>query len=98
MAMQNSRPDWLQWTPEERIDHLAGQLEATFAFFRAIIGSHPDLPTLAQIYLPSIEHMDAKALASEMSEKFVDGHAYSRGRIERLLLEKREVERKRLGV
>lgn len=97
MPIPNTEPKWLQWTPEERIDNLAGQVEALYALLRGLIASHPDVTALRTVFLGGGQLQAALALNSPMSERFIEGQDLTRSRVSALLEEKRQFEIHRLA-
>jgi hypothetical protein len=92
MSIRDQRPPWLQWTPEERLDHVAGQLEALQGFFAALVATHPDVTSLAAVFTDAGNRQEARAIGGEMSEKYVEGQDLMRRHIQAYLDEKRDME------
>lgn len=69
----------------EKIDFLAGNIDALLAFVSAVIRTHHDRDSLAQAFTTSQERQTAVALNTQASDQYIAGQQSMRERLDLLM-------------
>jgi hypothetical protein len=69
----------------EKFEYLAGQINALYPFFLALMRTHPHLESLERAWGGGTEYQEANTLPVPVPERFRDGQQHARARIVALL-------------